>query len=270
MHLSAKKSLGQHFLRSKKALEQIIDAAALAQEDTVLEIGPGEGALTEALLKTGARVVAVETDLRSIPILEERFAAFIQRKKLIIISGDIRSHALQEKLFTKPYLGNTDYKLVANIPYYITGMLFKLFLEELRQPSIIIFLIQKEVADQIMARDKKESILSLAVKAFGVPRIVGKVKREAFSPPPKVDSAIIAVEQISRERLGDLSPEAYFRVVKAGMGAKRKMLLGNLLRALDLPKATLESLFTELRISPKARGEDVPVETWIMLAKNLS
>ncbi len=311
MTLRAKKSLGQHFLRSKTALTQIIESAKLSADDVVLEIGPGEGALTEGLLATGARVVAVETDERCIGLLEERFASFIKTKKFTLLHGDIRNEEVQKKLFTKAYLGvsvhgenfgcnaqsfseecregrmnNTAsrprrkttssapklphaYKLVANIPYYITGMLFRLFLETLRQPSTIVFLIQKEVAEQIVARDGKEGILSLAVKIFGAPRYVAKVKREAFSPPPKVDSAIIAIENISLARLDGLLPETYFRVVKAGLAARRKMLLGNL-RELGIAKEILEAIFNEQKIPLTARGEDVPATKWRELAKALA
>ncbi len=269
MTLRAKKSLGQHFLRSKVALTQIIEAAKLSADDVVLEIGPGEGALTEGLLATGTRVVAVETDERCIGLLEERFASFIKTKKFTLLHGDVRNTDVQQKLFTKAYLGKTPYKLVANIPYYITGMLFRLFLETLRQPSTIVFLIQKEVAEQIVARDGKEGILSLAVKIFGTPRYVAKVKREAFSPPPKVDSAIIAIENISLVRLDGLTPETYFRVVKAGLAARRKMLLGNL-RELGIAKETLETIFIEQKIALTVRGEDVVSETWKELAKSLA
>lgn len=301
-HITAKKSLGQHFLRSKEALGKIIAAAEIVPGETVLEIGPGEGVLTEALLSAGARVVAVEADARCVEKLKERFADAMKTKKFLLIEGDIRDKKMQKELFTKKRtttprsglskprpdlspLGEKPYKLVANIPYYITGMLFRLFLEKLRQPSLLVFLVQKEVAEQIVARPNpakrdeqagKESILSLAVKIFGTPRYVAKVRREAFAPPPKVDSAIIAVTDISRRRLGKLSDEAYFRIVKAGMGSKRKMLLGNLARArlrptsdgqgLNIPKEKLTEIFGKLGIDEHVRGEDIPVEKWIALA----
>jgi 16S rRNA (adenine1518-N6/adenine1519-N6)-dimethyltransferase len=267
--ISAKKSLGQHFLRSKTAIKQIVDAAHLSPDDTVLEIGPGEGALTDALLESGARVVAVETDARCIEKLEERFALAIDKKRLLLIEGDIRNDAVQKMLFNKKYCGSTPYKLVANIPYYITGMLFRLFLETLRQPTHIVFLVQKEVAQLIVAKDGKEGILSLAVKAYGTPRYVAKVKREAFSPPPKVDSAIIAIENISRARLADLRDEDYFRVVKAGFGAKRKMLLGNLAKEFAISRETLETIFRDVGIDLRARGEDIAVTKWLLLTRSL-
>lgn len=265
----AKKSLGQHFLRSKEALQEITQAADIKDGDVVLEIGPGEGVLTEALLFAGAQVIAVETDRRCIEKLHERFREAIRVQHLSLIEGDIRHEKTQRELFKNKFLGAGAYKLVANIPYYITGMLFRLFLEQLRQPLLLVFLVQKEVAEQIVARDGKESIFSLAVKAYGTPRFVAKVKREAFSPPPKVDSAIIAVTDISRVRLGKLRDEKYFRVVKAGFGAKRKMLFGNLVRGLKLPKEKLAAVFQRLEISEQMRGEDLPVEKWIALAQEI-
>jgi 16S rRNA (adenine1518-N6/adenine1519-N6)-dimethyltransferase len=148
--------------------------------------------------------------------------------------------------------------------------LFRLFLEHLRQPTDIVVLVQKEVAQQIVARDGKEGILSLSVKAYGTPRYVATVKSEAFKPAPKVDSAIIAITGISKAQLKNISDEAYFSVVKAGLSAKRKMLLGNLAKGLDLPKEKLETIFIELGIGIHTRGEDVPIEKWLLLAKSLS
>ena len=267
--INAKKSLGQHFLRSKSAIRQIIDAAVLAKGEVVLEIGPGEGVLTDALLASGTQVIAVETDSRCITKLEERFSKEIGSGALRLIFGDIRQEAVQKEIFTKKFLGNNSYKLVANIPYYITGMLFRLFLEQLRKPIMIVFLVQKEVAEQIIARDHKEGILSLSIKIYGVPKYISKVKREAFSPPPKVDSAIIAISDISSERLKHISDETYFRIIKAGLSAKRKMLLGNLTRGLGIPKDKLSTIFTKLDIPENARGEDVSAETWLLLAEKV-
>lgn len=268
--LRAKKSLGQHFLRSTQAISAIIGAAELSPQDTVLEIGPGEGALTAQLLAKAGRVVAVETDPRAIAVLNERFKHETENGTLLLINGDIRDTATQERVFAEDALGGYSYKLVANIPYYITGMLFRLFLEKRRQPERIVFLVQKEVADEIVARDGKEGLLSLSVKVYGTPRIVTRVKREAFTPPPKVDSAVLAITDISRTRLDALSDADYFRVVKAGLAARRKMLLGNLASGLLLPREHLLTLFRELKIEESVRGEDLASGTWIALARMIA
>ena len=176
---------------------------------------------------------------------------------------------IQKILFNKNHLGAKPYKLVANIPYYITGALLRLFLEKHRQPSSLTYLVQKEVAEQIVSRNGKEGILSLSIKAYGEPRYVGKVDRDAFSPPPKVDSAIINVAAISRDRLEKLSDEDFFRVLKAGFRARRKKLLGNLRDGLFTPKETLEPIFAELNISIDIRGEDLTLPYWIELAKKI-
>jgi 16S rRNA (adenine1518-N6/adenine1519-N6)-dimethyltransferase len=186
-----KKSLGQHFLKTASYVRAIADAGDVAKGDVVLEIGPGEGVLTKELLARGARVIAVEKDHRLIPILEVTFAQEIKGKRLTLIEDDalrfdISNHALKNK----------SYKLVANIPYYITGALFKKFLSSENQPSTLVFLVQKEVGERI-AKSKKESILSLSVKAYGHVKYVKTVPRGAFSPPPEVDSAILSVSEIS-------------------------------------------------------------------------
>lgn len=268
MSIRAKKSLGQHFLRSVHSLAKIIEVADVTQGDLVLEIGPGEGVLTKKLVACGAQVIGVEKDERCIDVLHELFSE--KATPPAIIHGDILDPELEQMLFHKEYIGNRPYKVVANIPYYITGALFRLFLEKLRQPTSLTFLVQKEVADQIIARDGKESILSLAVKIYGDPEYGGKVKREAFSPPPKVDSAIIHVARISRMRLEGLSDDDFFRVLKAGFRARRKKLLGNFRDGLMLPKDLLEGVFDELHINKDIRGEDLTLPNWIALAKKLS
>lgn len=270
MSIHAKKSLGQHFLRSKTALREMIQAANIKKGELVLEIGPGEGVLTAELLLAGAKVVAVETDARCIALLQERFKIEIEHEQFTLLEGDIRNEEVVQELFKKNLLGDKTYKLVANIPYYITGMLFRLFLEHLRQPELIVFLVQKEVAEEIVSRDGKEGILSLSVKAYGTPRYVSKVKKEAFAPPPKVDSAILAVTDINRSRLPKKLEQKYFAVVKAGLGSRRKMLLGNLMRAFPEQKEKIDEAFAVLVIDKKIRGEDLSFDKWMMLVNKLA
>lgn len=246
-----KKSLGQHFLRSPHHLKLIADAAQIQPGETVLEIGPGEGVLTSELLARGARVIAVEKDRRLVPLLRERFAG----QTLEVVEAD----ALE---FDTAKLKTKNYKLVGNIPYYITGALFKKFLSNSRQPSRLVFLIQKEVAQRI-ARSKKESILSLSVKAYGTPRLVAKVPRGAFAPPPKVDSALLLVEDISRKNFKNKKHEQrFFELVRAGFAHKRKFLAKNLEPVLGKEYSrALEAA----GVPKNARAEDLTLPQWLKL-----
>lgn len=264
----AKKSLGQHFLRSKSAVRAIVSSGRVEASDVVLEIGPGEGVLTEALLATGAKVVAVEKDSDLIPILSKRFAAELASGQLRLIEADV--------LEFDPSLHGLSagkYKLVANIPYYITGAIFEKFLSEDTQPSLMVVLIQKEVALRIVARDGKQSILSISVRAFGTPKITEKVPASAFRPAPKVDSAILLVDGISSERFrsGLVSKEAaikhFFTIVRAAFAHKRKLLARNLERVAT--KQDIARMCTELSISEKARAEDLSPEAWFRIAEIL-
>ena len=264
----AKKSLGQHFLRSAGAVRSIVAAGNLTPSDTVLEIGPGEGVLTHALLETGAKVIAVEKDADLLPILAERFASEITSGQLTIIEQDV---LLFEP--TKHGLKANTYKLIANIPYYITGAIFEKFLTEENPPNTIVVLIQKEVATRIVARDNKESILSLSVKAFGIPKLIAKVPASAFRPAPKVDSAILAITQISNTHFRewgiptDEATTKFFKVVKAGFAHKRKLLVRNLETVTS--KETISQAFEKNNLSPKTRAEDINLIHWIALAKSL-
>lgn len=257
-----KKSLGQHFLNNPSIPRKMADAGEVGEGDVVLEIGPGTGALTRELLERGARVVALEADARAIAELEREFTAQIQDKKLILVHGDVRKVGFGE-------LGLKDrkYKVVANIPYYLSGLLFRTFLDSKIQPKTLVFLVQREVAERI-ARDSKESLLSLSVKVFGDPRYVETVKPGNFTPPPKVDSAIIAITDISKKRLGKVGSEDFFTLIHEGFKSKRKQLIGNLSGKWDRDQLT--HTFSTLGIPPTARGEDLPLTVWLSLARLLS
>lgn len=252
--MRAKKSLGQHFLRSPHYLKLIAECARITPGEVVLEIGPGEGALTEELLARGARVIAVEKDRRFISQLKEKF----KNKKFEVHEADILQCKISN-LFKSPY------KLVGNIPYYITGALFKKFLSETSLPSLIVFLVQKEVGERI-AKSKKESILSLSIKAYGVPRYVKTIPRGAFSPPPSVDSALLVVESVSRKNFKNKKHEQrFFELVRAGFAHKRKLLSSNLKNLLGKNHS---SILQNVRIPTNARAEDVELEQWLALARN--
>lgn len=258
MSIRAKKSLGQNFLHSKSVLEKMARAGNVSSKDTVVEVGPGKGSLTEVLLKTGANVIAIEKDDRLIPILQEKFSLEIVSGQFTLIHGD----ALEFNPKTWQLAAN-GYKLVANIPYYITGLLLRHFLESKIPPSTIVLLVQKEVAERIVARDSKESILSLSVKYFGTPTYIGKVSKNLFTPKPKVDSAIILIEDIQKNH-PEGEQEAFFKLVKAGFAQKRKLLIKNLEKVAT--KEAFKTVFQKVQIGETARAETVPIEKWKNLA----
>ncbi len=261
--MRAKKSLGQNFLNSKAVARDIVLAAELSSSDTVLEIGPGKGFLTEGLLASGAHIIAVEKDDRMIPVLSEKFAAEIAGKHFTLIHGDIVELLERKTLVLPPH-----YKLVANIPYYITGYILRAFLETKLKPERIILMLQKEVADRIVARDKKESILSIAIKAYGTPRIVKKVPARYFTPAPNVDSAVLAITNISNKNFTDsVSEKRFFEIMKAGFAHKRKQLAGNLK---DVFGEHTRKILEQAGIHQNARAEDITLADWLTLTKNSS
>ena len=260
--MNAKKSLGQNFLNSQSATEEIADAAHISATDTILEIGPGKGVLTRALLARSEHVIAIEKDARLIPLLKETFAGEIKNKHLTLHEGDV----LTTDISTLG-LSAGSYVLVANIPYYITGAIFRDVIGGSTPPTSAVLLVQHEVADRI-ARSKKESILSLAVKAYGTPRYIKKVSAASFSPAPKVDSAILLIENISRKNFSTNAQEKrFFDIVHAAFAHKRKKLGGNLK---SLFGERLASSLAQCSIDPNARAEDVELPKWLCLVKTLS
>ncbi len=276
-NIKPNKFLGQNFLKSKKIAEEIIKAADLSLDDVVLEVGPGKGFLTEELIKTGAKIIAVEKDKNLAEFLKEKFTGV---KNLEIINADI--------LKFKSANWRIKFKIVANIPYYITSHFLRKFLESDPpaggQPSLMVLMLQKEVAERIVS--KKESLLSISVKVYGSPKIIRRVKAGNFEPKPKVDSAILKISDISKNffeelrirksvsfitdnkgndtetRFPDSLEKNFFSVVKNGFSSKRKQLKNNL-KLLDIGS------LTKCGISEKARAEDLSPENWKCLYQNL-
>lgn len=300
-YIKTKKSLGQHFLRNKQILNKV--SGAISDDiKTIIEIGPGEGTLTELLLekietnkigpKENNQLICVEKDDRLIPILEEKFAKEIKNKKLKLIHGDFLEITDGE---IKEIVGKNKFAIVGNIPYYITGAIFQKSLESKTTPSEIVFLIQKEVADRICGRGEyegrrktspnkpaeittKESILSMSIKSFGNPTYIATVDKGQFVPPPKVDSAIIKISDISHDifKKNKITIENFFSIVKLGFAHKRKVLRSNLninkfLVGAD-SKITPISDETKQKLQEigEMRAEDISLETWIFLTKTLT
>ncbi|MBI3020205.1 MAG: ribosomal RNA small subunit methyltransferase A [Parcubacteria group bacterium] len=265
MNAYAKKSLGQHFLTSKAVVEDLIRAAAITKDDIVLEVGPGKGFITEELVKTAKKVIAIEKDERLADFLKNKFAKEIARGTLEVVPADILSFSPNDY-----GLMTNDYLLVGAIPYYITGILLRKVLENPVRPKIIALIIQKEVAERIIAADSKESLLSLSVKAFGEPKYIQTVPAGVFSPSPKVDSAILTIENISDSMFGgSTSKHWFFKVLHAGFAHKRKMLISSLASGLEIEKDTLTRVFDECGIDHKARPEEIGLEKWGCLTKNI-
>jgi 16S rRNA (adenine1518-N6/adenine1519-N6)-dimethyltransferase len=256
----AKKSLGQNFLQSKAALQKIIVAGSVSPGDFILEIGPGKGALTEYLLATGAKVFAVETDFEMVKILEEKFDVQIKNGQLVLIRDDI----LKFNLNSIKEFAAGKYKLIANIPYYITGEIIRKFLSENNYPEKIVLLVQKEVADRIIARDGKESILSIATKVYCKPKFIETVKAGSFVPAPKVDSAIVLFDSISKNIFieNKIDENTFFEVLKTGFAHKRKKLFSNLKEKF---KFNEEEISATVNLDKNIRAEKLNLDDWLKL-----
>ncbi len=252
--------LGQHFLTARRVAVALARAVAVRTGESIVEVGPGKGALTRELVTLGGPVVAIEKDEELIGKLDETFAPEIKSGRLRIIAGDIRdldtiSAGLADHL----------YVVAANIPYYITGEIIRQFLTAPTQPRAMALLIQKEVAQRITS--SKESLLSLSVKAYGTPKIVEKVSRKCFSPAPSVDSAILLIDDISRDFFRDISEEHFFTVIHTGFASKRKFLANNL--GVKFGKDAAMKALADLGINEKMRAEDVTLSVWKGIAQKL-
>jgi len=251
------KSLGQHWLYDRVALAHIADCAELTSTDTVLEIGPGLGTLTSELLRRAGRVVAVEFDSE----LARKLPAQFPGKNLEVIHSDI----LKFDLSTLP----TDYKVVANVPYYITSKIVKMLMTAKNKPSITVILVQKEVAQRMAAKPGKMSILTVSAQIFAEVTLGNVVPAELFTPSPKVDSQVVILQKRKEPFFTDINENDFFRVVKAGFSAKRKKLRSSLSGGLKLPKNEIEIILKKADISPDVRAEALDLDAWIRLVKVL-
>lgn len=255
-----KKTLGQHFLKCTWVLSAMIQAADISKEDTILEIGPGTGILTRGLALHAKNVLAIEKDEALAQALRNSLAKE-GIKNVEIVEGDI----LKWKLPTEQ-----KYKIVANIPYYLTSRLFRILLEAKNPPKTIVFTIQKEVAERIMASHPRMNLLGLSVQAYGRPELIKAVPAECFSPKPKIDSAIIRVSDISERffREQEISPEAFFSLPKHAFTLKRKIILNAIGKS--IPKETREFALKAAGIASARRPETLTLIEWAKLAKELT
>jgi 16S rRNA (adenine1518-N6/adenine1519-N6)-dimethyltransferase len=254
-----KKSLGQHFLRDRTVPPRIAEAAGLQPDSTVVEVGPGLGVLTEELAARldpqRGRLIAVELDQNLIPGLETRFAGM---PHVSFVHADVLE--VQPEVL----VGDAPYKVVANLPYYITSAIMRHFLDAARRPESLTVMVQREVADRMTARPPEMSLLAVAVQFYGRPRTLFRVPPGAFNPPPKVDSAVVHIEIYKPEErpARPRSVEAFFRVAQAGFGQRRKQLVNTLATGLSVPKDVTLARLREAGVDPTRRAETLTLPEW--------
>lgn len=252
-----KKSLGQHWLHDREVLARIADCAELTPSDTVLEIGPGLGTLTSELLRRTEEVIAVEFD----EDLARKLPGQFPGKNLEVVNSDILSFDLSGL--------PAGYKVVANVPYYITSKIVQLLMTAENKPSTSVLLVQKEVAERLAAHPGDMSILAVSAQLFADVTLGDVVPARLFTPPPKVDSQVVILRTRADSPLGDLSEKEFFRVVKAGFSAKRKKLRSSLAGGLGISKEEAVALLRMAGIDPDVRAESLAINDWINLVRRL-
>ncbi|MEX1019939.1 MAG: 16S rRNA (adenine(1518)-N(6)/adenine(1519)-N(6))-dimethyltransferase RsmA [Litorilinea sp.] len=263
--LHPKRSLGQNFLLDDVHLDRIAQAAELVDTDTVLEIGPGLGVLTTRLAQQAARVIAVELDDRLIEYLETRLADY---SNVQIVHGDILEVDPGQLISGAPTVSpSVAYKVVANLPYYITSAVLRHLLEAHARPTRAVVMVQKEVAERICATPGNLSLLAISVQFYAEPSIAHRVPARAFYPVPKVDSAVLRLDVRPQPAVTSVTPERYFRVVRAGFGQKRKQLGNSLSANLGLPKAQVVAALEAAHIDPRRRAETLSLAEWGELSR---
>lgn len=257
--IKPKKSLGQNFLVDERAASRIVAAAELSAHEVVLEIGAGLGALTRHLAATAARVVAVELDQRLFPVLQHTLAAC---PNVELVHGDIL------KLNPASLMPPT-YKVVANIPYYITSALLRHLLEAQASPLLMVLTVQEDVARRIVAAPGDMSLLALGVQFYGRPRIVARLKAGTFYPRPKVNSAVVQIDlrPAARPTLDVDDVDLFFRLAKAGFSQRRKQLRNALVGGLGQPRAEIDAALARAEIDPRRRAETLSLEEWAALTR---
>lgn len=251
-----KKELGQHWLTDGLVLEAIADHAHIEKDDEVLEIGPGLGTLTSRLLRRARKVVAVEFDADLARKLPGQFPG----KKLEVHHADI----LDFDLDTLP----AGYKVVANVPYYITSKIVEKLMTANNKPSVAVLLVQKEVAQRLAARPGDYSVLAISAQIYAEVSLGVFVGREYFTPPPKVDSQVVILKTRPRPLVQPEDEKALFRVVKAGFASRRKKLRSSISAGLAISKPDAEAILRHANINPEKRAEDLSIDEWLRLARD--
>jgi 16S rRNA (adenine1518-N6/adenine1519-N6)-dimethyltransferase len=263
--IRARKGLGQHFLIDGEVLEVILAAAELAPADTVIEVGPGLGILTRELAGQAGWVIAIELDNKLAVILKKTLAPF---DNVVILNEDVLGTdpkaILQEQAPSFPPALN-PYKVVANLPYYITSPVLRHFLKASVKPEIMIVMVQKEVAEAIVAGPGQRSVLSISVQFYGKPSIVSYVPAKSFYPAPEVDSAILRIDVYPEPAVAVADEKSFFELVRAGFTASRKQVVNSLAHGLEMPKDEVLALLEKAGIVPQRRAETFTLEEWAQL-----
>ena len=266
--LKARKGLGQHFLIDREVLGLVTSAAELTPADVIMEIGPGLGVLTTELARQAGRVVAIELDSKLAAILEQTLAPF---DNVTIVNEDILGINPEDLLREQetgfpPAINNPfNYKVVANLPYYITAPVLRHFLEASVKPQIMVIMVQKEVAEAIVAEPGQMSLLSISVQFYGEPRIISNVPARCFYPAPAVDSAILRVDVYPQPAVAVANEDSFFGLVRAGFTASRKQIGNSLAQGLGLSKPEVSSLLGRASIVPQRRAETLTLDEWAQL-----
>jgi len=268
MKIIKKKSLGQNFLKDEEVLDKIILAGELSDSDNVLEIGPGAGALTKKLLEKVGKVVAIEKDERMRNQNSPLQKIYRRSDLLQLYFADILDVNLP-KILEENGFAEAGYKVIANIPYYITGRILRLLFQQKPLAKIIVLLVQKEVAERIVAQHNRQSILSLSVQYYGRVEIVDYVSREAFDPIPKVDSAILKIKPWNGTEIDKKNEKKFFQIIKIGFSSPRKRLLKNLTNGLQIDRSKLEDIFQMMDLDLNIRAENLKIEEWKRLVEEL-
>ena len=245
------KLMGQNFLINENTLKKIIKAANLNKNDTVLEVGPGLGILTKELAEKAKKVMTIEKDEKIVEALREELEEY---KNIEIICGDILKYNFESF---------ENYKVVANIPYYLTSHLIRTLLELENQPEEITIMIQKEVAQRICASIPRMNLLSVSVQFYGNPEIISIIPKEDFWPEPKIDSAIIKITNIKKPK--NINIKKFFKLIKAGFSSPRKQLANNLSNNLNLNKEEIKKALAECNLNIQARASNLEIKDWIHL-----
>jgi 16S rRNA (adenine1518-N6/adenine1519-N6)-dimethyltransferase len=256
--LRARKSLGQHFLADESVLQTIVEAAELSPTDTVIEVGPGLGILTVELVRRAGNVVAVELDTKLASLLKRRLAS---PANLHVINADILKVSPSELLLE----GTSRYKVVANLPYYITSPVLRHFVEALPKPSLMVVMVQKEVGEAIVAGPGKMSLLAVSLQAYSKPRIISHVPAQCFYPPPKVDSVIVRFDLLPEPAVKVADMGGFFDLVRAGFSLPRKQLHNSLAHSLGMKPPDVTLLLEGANIDSKRRAETLSLEEWAKL-----